>query len=96
MPVAVTENVAVCPEVIDWLAGCAVMEGAVSTVNVAALLVTLPTASVTVTVNCAPLLAVVSAASRGRTRGSGKARALLSMDPAIRLFRERFREAPTG
>ena len=64
MPVAVTENVAVCPAVIVTLDGCVVIEGATGaglTVSVAALLVTLPAELLTTTVNCAPLSAVVSA-----------------------------------
>ena len=61
---AVTENVAVCPAVTVWLAGCVVIEGATGaalTVSVAALLVTLPAELLTTTVNCAPLSEVVSA-----------------------------------
>ena len=64
MPVAVTENVAVCPAVIVRLEGCVVIEGATGaglTVSVAALLVTLPAELLTTTVNCAPLSEVVSA-----------------------------------
>ena len=55
VPVAVTENVAVRPESTDLLAGCDVIDGGALTVRVAALLVTLPEALVTVTVNEAPL-----------------------------------------
>ena len=64
MPVAVTENVAVCPAVIVRLDGCVVIEGATGaglTVSVAALLVTVPAELLTTTVNCAPLAEVVSA-----------------------------------
>ena len=64
MPVAVTEKDAVCPAVTVWLAGCAVIEGADTaalTVNVAALLVTLPAVLFTTAVNCAPLSALVVA-----------------------------------
>jgi hypothetical protein len=64
VPDAVTENVAVCPAVTVWLAGCVVIEGATGagfTVRVAALLVALPTELVTTTVNCALLSEVVSA-----------------------------------
>ena len=49
---AVTENVAVWPAVIVWLAGCAVIVGATGaglTVSVAALLVMLPAALLTTT-----------------------------------------------
>jgi len=55
VPVAVTENVAVCPVNTLLLAGCAVIEGAAFTVNVAPLLVTFPEVPVTVTVKTAPL-----------------------------------------
>ena len=61
---AATENVAVWPAVIVWLAGCVVIEGATAaalTVNVAALLVALPAELLTTTVNCVPLAEVVSA-----------------------------------
>ena len=64
MPVAVTENVAVCPAVMVWLDGCVVIEGATGagfTVRTAALLVALPAVLLTTTVNCAPLAEVVSA-----------------------------------
>ena len=58
MPVAVTVKVAVCPAVTFLLSGCVVIDGATGaavTVRVALLLVTLPTESLTVTVNDAPL-----------------------------------------
>ena len=61
---AATLNVAVCPEVSDWLAGCVVIEGATTgfvTVSTAALLVALPAELLTVAVNRALLSAVVSA-----------------------------------
>jgi hypothetical protein len=61
VPDAVTENVAVCPAVTVWLAGCVVIEGGTLTVRVAALLVTLPTELVTTTLNCAPLSVAVVA-----------------------------------
>lgn len=64
MPVAVTVKVAVCPAVTLLLTGCAVMDGATGaavTVRVAALLVALPAASLTVTVNDAPLSVFVAA-----------------------------------
>ena len=54
MPLATTANVAVCPTVTTWLAGCVVMEGATAaafTVSVAALLVALPATLLTTTVN---------------------------------------------
>ena len=58
MPVAATENIAVWPAVTVWLAGCVVIDGgteAALTVSMAALLVTLPAALLTTTVNCAPV-----------------------------------------
>jgi len=58
VPVAATENVAVWPAVTVWLAGCVVIDGAteaVVTVRMAALLVALPAALFTTTVNCVPL-----------------------------------------
>lgn len=64
MPEAVTLNVAVCPTVTVWFAGCVVIVGAtaaVLTVNVAALLVALPAVLVTTTVNCDPLSELVVA-----------------------------------
>jgi len=64
VPEAATENVADCPAVTVWLAGCVVIEGgttAALTVSAAALLVTLPALLLTTTVNCAPLSAVVVA-----------------------------------
>ena len=64
MPAATTVNVAVCPTVTVWLAGCVVIEGATAaalTVSVAALLVTLPAVLLTTTVNCEPLSAEVVA-----------------------------------
>jgi hypothetical protein len=54
-PVAATLNVAVCPTLTVLLAGCAVMDGGTFTVKVAAILVTLETLFVTVTVNFAAL-----------------------------------------
>ena len=57
VPVAVTAKLAVCPAVTLLLAGCPVMDGATGaavTVRTAGLLVTLPAASPTVTVNDAP------------------------------------------
>jgi hypothetical protein len=64
VPLAATENVAVCPAVTVWLAGCAVMLGATGaavTVSVAALLIALPVEFVTTTRNVDPLFAVVVA-----------------------------------
>ncbi len=64
MPVAATENIAVWPAVTVWLAGCVVIDGAteaVVTVSMAALLVALPAALLTATVNCAPLSELVVA-----------------------------------
>jgi len=52
------------PAVTVWLVGCAVIEGpavAEVIVSVAALLVTLPVALLTTTVNCAPLSELVVA-----------------------------------
>ena len=57
-PVAVTLKVAVCPTVTVWFAGCLVITGAsgftvvepAATVRVAGVLVTVPSALVTVTV----------------------------------------------
>jgi hypothetical protein len=57
-------NVAVCPAVTVWLAGCVVIAGATEpafTVSVAVLLVTLPTVLLATTVNCAPLSELVVA-----------------------------------
>ena len=59
-----TVKVAVCPATTFLLSGCAVMDGATGaavTVRVAALLVMLPAASLTVTVNEAPLSETVVA-----------------------------------
>jgi hypothetical protein len=53
--VAVTLKVAVSPTVTVWLAGGVVIVGAVLTVNVAGVLVTVPPALVTVTVKSEPL-----------------------------------------
>jgi hypothetical protein len=64
VPVAVTVNVAVCPAVTVWFAGCVVIAGATGagfTVSVAALLVTVPAVFVTTTVNADPLSEVVVA-----------------------------------
>jgi hypothetical protein len=58
VPAATTENVAVCPTVTVWLAGCVVIlgpTGAAVTVNVAGLLIALPAELVTITRNVAPL-----------------------------------------
>ena len=58
VPATATENVAVWPAFTVWLAGCVVIDGAteaVVTVSMAALLVALPTALFTTTVNCVPL-----------------------------------------
>jgi len=58
VPAATTENVAVCPTVTVWFAGCVVMlgpTGAAVTVNVAGLLIALPAELVTITRNVAPL-----------------------------------------
>jgi len=55
-------NVAVCPEVTDWFAGCVVIVGATAaafTVNVADALVAVPAMLLTTTANVAPLSAVV-------------------------------------
>jgi hypothetical protein len=57
-------NEAVFPATTDWLAGCVVIAGAtvaLVTVNVAALLVTLPALLLTATVNFALLSVEVSA-----------------------------------
>ena len=65
MPVATTVNVAICPTVTVWFAGCVVIKGATApalTVSVAALLVTLPAVLLTTTTNCAPLSEEVVAA----------------------------------
>ena len=64
VPVAVTAKVAVWPAVTLELAGCVVMEGATLaavTVRSAVLLVMLPDALLTVTLNEAPLSEVVVA-----------------------------------
>jgi hypothetical protein len=64
VPVALTLNVAVCPAVTVWLAGCAVIDGATAaafTVKVALLLVALPAELVTTTEKVDPLSAVVVA-----------------------------------
>jgi hypothetical protein len=50
VPLAATLKLAALPEVTELELGCVVIEGAVFTVNVAALLVTLPTEFVTVAV----------------------------------------------
>ena len=62
MPVATTENVAVCPAVTVWFTGCVVIVGATGagfTVSVAALLVTVPAVLFTTTEKVAPLSVVV-------------------------------------
>ena len=54
VPEAATENVALCPAVTVWLAGCVVIDGctaAAVTVSTAALLVTLPAELLTTTLN---------------------------------------------
>ena len=59
-----TVKEAVWPAVTVWLAGCIVIDGATAaalTVNMAALLVALPAALLTTTVNCAPLSELVVA-----------------------------------
>jgi hypothetical protein len=64
VPEAATLNVAVCPDVTVWLAGCEVIDGATAaafTVRVAVLLVALPAEFVTTTENIDPLSAVVAA-----------------------------------
>src|SRR5260370_1018546 len=64
VPVATTVNVAVCPAVTVWLAGCVVIVGATGagfTVSVAAALVTVPAPLLTTTVNCSPLCDVAVA-----------------------------------
>ncbi len=64
VPAAVTVNVAVCPAVTVWFAGCVVIVGATGagfTVSVAALLVTIPAVFVTTTLNADPLSEVVVA-----------------------------------
>jgi hypothetical protein len=50
-------NLAVCPAITVWLAGCVVIVGATkgSTVRVVAVLVTVPAVLLTVTVNVDPL-----------------------------------------
>jgi hypothetical protein len=55
VPVAVTLKVAVSPTVTVWFAGGVVIVGAVLTINVAGVLVTVPPALVTVTVKSDPL-----------------------------------------
>src|SRR5438874_5327864 len=62
VPAATTANVAVCPAVTVWFAGCVVIVGATAaafTVSVAALLVTVPAVLLTTTRNVEPLSAVV-------------------------------------
>ncbi len=59
---ATTENVAVCPAVTDWLAGCVVMPGATGsgfTVSVAGLLVIVPAVLLMATWKVEPLSAFV-------------------------------------
>jgi len=55
VPLAVTEKVAGWPAVTVWLAGWVVIVGGKLTVSVAAVLVTLPAALLTTTLNSAPL-----------------------------------------
>lgn len=62
VPVALTLNVAVCPAVTVWLAGCDVIDGATVaafTVTLALLLVALPAEFVTTTEKLDPLSDVV-------------------------------------
>jgi hypothetical protein len=62
VPAAVTANLAVCPAVTVWFAGCVVIVGATGaafTVSVADALVTVPAVFVTTTRKVAPLSAVV-------------------------------------
>jgi hypothetical protein len=62
VPVATTVNVAVCPAVTVWFAGCVVIAGATGaafTVSIAALLVAVPAVFVTTTANVDPLSEVV-------------------------------------
>src|SRR5438034_8042584 len=64
VPAATTANVAVCPAVTVWFAGCVVIVGATAaafTVSVAALLVTAPAVFVTPTRIVEPPAAVVVA-----------------------------------
>jgi hypothetical protein len=61
VPVAVTVNVAVCPAVTVWFAGCVVITGAGFTVSVAEALVTVPAVFVTTTANADPLSDIVVA-----------------------------------
>jgi hypothetical protein len=64
VPAATTVNVAVCPAVTVWFAGCVVIvgdTGAGFTVNVAAVLVTVPAVFVTTTEKADPLSVVVVA-----------------------------------
>ena len=64
MPLATTVNVAVCPAVTVWFAGCVVIVGATAaavTVNVAFALVALPAVLLTTTSNVAPLSVVAVA-----------------------------------
>src|SRR5258705_3241556 len=64
VPAAVTVNVAVCPAVTVWFAGCVVIVGATGaafTVSVADALVTVPAVFVTTTLNADPLSEVVVA-----------------------------------
>jgi hypothetical protein len=65
VPVATTVNVAVCPAVTVWFAGCVVIAGATGaafTVSVAAVLVAAPALLLTTTANVDPLSEVVVAA----------------------------------
>jgi hypothetical protein len=64
VPEAATENVAVWPAEIDWLVGCALMDGITAagfTVRTAELLVMLPAELFTTTANCAALSEMASA-----------------------------------
>ena len=64
VPVAPTLNVAACPAVTVWFAGCVVIDGTVApafTLSTALLLVTLAAEFATMTENAEPLSAVVVA-----------------------------------
>jgi fatty acid desaturase len=64
VPLAATVNVAACPAVTIWFAGCVVIVGATGagfTVSVAALLVAVPALLLTTTSNVDPLSELVVA-----------------------------------
>ena len=65
VPVAATENVAVCPSTAVWLVGWVEIADGMITVNAAVVLVALPKALVTTTLNVALLSALVFAAGAG-------------------------------